>query len=334
MIKKIVSTIIAFCLLIGMSIPTTMAVMAGELETDMPADNNDVAEQIADGVSNDAEDSVRTHRDELEREQLIAYDPVRQEELSGIVTDLNREADAISSMGKEVLSFLSNAESYNALNIVLSEAWFSTMLTEDLVIGQRNYHLDTEGMSGDIMVVSDELGNQYTYIRSYTDTYGMCYLEVSPETIRFMVLNDPSADSYFVVQTLYTSDGTFLSNEGFVTEEHLMIDNFTVYMSDMVLATESDAEGDEESNSQGFSLVEAWAHRYDSGLTYQGSFDEMGRTLVETPQEQAEQGQLCYALQERTQDTLYLYIEDTPEHAFTGEEFGVFTVWDSDNDNE
>ena len=42
-------------------------------------------------------------------------------------------------------------------------------------------------------ILSDELGDHYTMIRAFSSTYGLAYLEVGPEAIRFLIKNGPEA---------------------------------------------------------------------------------------------------------------------------------------------
>ena len=305
MIKKCLSV---FTLAIMISV---IPVMAGE--TDASTEESTVAET----------DPIRALRDEIEMQQLISYDPDRQIELSSIITDLSTEPEEIKTLGLQVLDYLAKTESYNSLIVILGEDWFPTMLPEDLVIGQRNYHYEGNPtdpiFSGDITVISDELGEKYTYVRVMSQQYGLTYLEAGPDAIHFVLNNGQENEQYFVAQTMYMDDGTFISNEGFVNEKDELINGLIVYMSDLQLVNES-------TEIAGYSPLGAWATRFDNGMSYNGTFDAEGKTTIITPEEMT--GQVCYAMQDTAGETQYLSIEDDADHIFTGEEFGLYTFWD------
>ena len=291
---------------------TTVEETTTEPETTTEAETT-IEEETTTEPETTPPDPTRILRDELEQQQIISFDPERQRELSSLSTDLNTEQEDIKTIGLRVLYYLANEESEATLTEALSDDWFPTMLTEDLVIGERNYHYDGPNLSGVITVVSDEMGEKYTFIKAVSLKNGLIYLEIGPDAIRFIERNDPENEHHYIVQTLYTDDGTFISNEGYVSDEGLAVDGLNVFLSDKLLEA---------------GILEAWETRFDDGLTYNGDFTRDGKTIVVTPEELIDLGQLCYATLETEGETLYLAVEGDDDRTFTAEDFGLYTVWD------
>lgn len=291
--------------------PTVESTQIESIETKEEASTG--AEEELTEVADETEIARRT---ELEWQQLLDYDETRQQELSAICTDLSEEEEPVYQMGQTVLDALAAGEVDQAVDMITSEEWWNVMLPK-LVIGQRNYDLESDGVPARITVIADEYGKKLTAAECAGSEGQAVYLEVTDDSIRTFICGyeNGTYTGTFRTEQYGLNGGVYTVVEGTVAQNGCLQGNLQVVMETI------DA-------SKG--LVPAWKSRSADGAIYQGEFDSEGKSLIETPKDISDQGRIAYAVREEKQSNVYLTVEQQEGVStdFTVAQMGVVTVWD------
>lgn len=281
----------------------------------METEEESLAGSDAEDAERSATETEYTKRDGLEWQQLLDYDTTRQQELSALNTDLSGEEEQIRQLGQAVLDALAAGEVDQAVDIITSDEWMAVMLPK-LVIGQRNYYLESDTVPTRITLIADEYGAKLTAAECANTEGQAVYLEVSDDSIRTFTCGyeDGGYAGTFCTEQYGIADGGYTRIEGTVAQNGCLQGNLQVMKEDLDV-------------SQG--LVPAWKTRSADGVIYHGEFDSEGKPAVETPKDVSDQGRIAYAVREDKKAEVYLTVEQTQDSSavFDAVQMGVATIW-------